>query len=207
MSSHHIVRDQQEPALIIHRIAGFQSEHLHALLEWSPTVVCCEPGLTEYVHLGHKVDIALVSLSSFEHWKEELAHQQPLKILAINDTHFLTTGLTILLKENHQAVNIITDEESVYYVLQLTIEWIGQMDIVLLTPDRKMLIMNNGLFKKWLPAGSHLSIMSLADNTYSSSGFDKNLNEVQVDEQELVTSREGEVSIRSDGTFVVIEAL
>lgn len=37
MSSHHIVRDDQEPALIIANGAACSSELLGQLLEWSPS--------------------------------------------------------------------------------------------------------------------------------------------------------------------------
>ena len=39
MSSHHIVRDDQEPALIIANGASCSNELLGQLLEWSPIVI------------------------------------------------------------------------------------------------------------------------------------------------------------------------
>ncbi|RZK41505.1 MAG: thiamine pyrophosphokinase, partial [Pedobacter sp.] len=39
MSSHHIVREKQEPALYIHQLGNFDEEKLGQLLEWSPTVL------------------------------------------------------------------------------------------------------------------------------------------------------------------------
>ena len=39
MSSHHIVRDDQEPALIIANGAACSSELVGQLLEWSPLVI------------------------------------------------------------------------------------------------------------------------------------------------------------------------
>ena len=39
MSSHHIVKEKQEPALYIHQLGDFNEEFLGQLLEWSPTVI------------------------------------------------------------------------------------------------------------------------------------------------------------------------
>ena len=45
MSSHHIVRDDQEPALIIANGAVCQPELLGQLLEWSPLVVVLDSAM------------------------------------------------------------------------------------------------------------------------------------------------------------------
>ncbi|MFD2144372.1 hypothetical protein [Mucilaginibacter antarcticus] len=39
MSSHHIVREKQEPALLVLGLDGFDEEQLGQLLEWSPTLM------------------------------------------------------------------------------------------------------------------------------------------------------------------------
>ncbi|MEB0250004.1 thiamine pyrophosphokinase, partial [Mucilaginibacter sp. 5B2] len=39
MSSHHIVREKQEPALLLLSLDNFSEELLGQLLEWSPTVI------------------------------------------------------------------------------------------------------------------------------------------------------------------------
>ena len=50
MSSHHIVREKQEPALLVLGLDDFPDELLGQLLEWSPTVIVTadtvEPGIT-----------------------------------------------------------------------------------------------------------------------------------------------------------------
>jgi thiamine pyrophosphokinase len=39
MSSHHIVREKQEPALLVLSLTDFSFELLGQLLEWSPTLI------------------------------------------------------------------------------------------------------------------------------------------------------------------------
>jgi thiamine pyrophosphokinase len=59
MSSHHIVRDDQEPALIIANGAACSDELLGQLLEWSPLVVVLDSAMERVVELGIKVDVLL----------------------------------------------------------------------------------------------------------------------------------------------------
>ena len=49
MSSHHIVRDDQEPALIIANGAACSIELLGQLLEWSPLVVVLDSAMERVV--------------------------------------------------------------------------------------------------------------------------------------------------------------
>ena len=60
MSSHHIIRDNQEPAVCIVDVDSHISEHyLGQLLEWSPTVIALASNL-DWLHTrGIKVDILL----------------------------------------------------------------------------------------------------------------------------------------------------
>ena len=59
MSSHHIVRDDQEPALIIANGAACSNELLGQLLEWSPLVIVLDSAMERVVELGIKVDVLL----------------------------------------------------------------------------------------------------------------------------------------------------
>ena len=52
MSSHHIVRDDQEPALIIANGASCNNELLGQLLEWSPLVVVLDSAIERVINLN-----------------------------------------------------------------------------------------------------------------------------------------------------------
>ena len=59
MSSHHIVRDDQEPALIIPNGASSSQELLGQLFEWSPLVIVLDSAIDRVLELGIKVDVLL----------------------------------------------------------------------------------------------------------------------------------------------------
>jgi thiamine pyrophosphokinase len=51
MSSHHIVRDDQEPALIIANGASCSEELMGQLLEWSPLVIVLDSAIERVLEL------------------------------------------------------------------------------------------------------------------------------------------------------------
>ena len=59
MSSHHIVRDDQEPALIIANGASCSEELIGQLLEWSPLVIVLDSAMDRVLELGIKIDVLL----------------------------------------------------------------------------------------------------------------------------------------------------
>ena len=67
MSSHHIVREGQEPALIIANGESCSNELMGQLLEWSPLVLVLDGAITRVNELGIKVDVLLGDFDSHEH--------------------------------------------------------------------------------------------------------------------------------------------
>ena len=62
MSSHHFVKEQQEPAVFI-----LDAEHIHldrisGLLEWVPTILVSEKALDRVLSWGIKIDVILASV-------------------------------------------------------------------------------------------------------------------------------------------------
>ncbi len=197
MSSHHIVQDQQEPALLIHRLAYFSVTVLHALLEWSPMVLCCEPTIDLYSNLGHKLDVALVGFDQMNSWEEELRNQMPVRILGSAENAFLDSGLELLKKEGHRTVNIITDDFSLLEVIRFSQHHIVDLELVIFTESGRHVLQKKLSYHKWLPSFSKLAIMPLRDRCYfTTEGFDNNLEEEWLHEgMELTKSREGDISI------------
>ena len=81
MSSHHIVRDDQEPALIIANGAACSEELLGQLLEWSPLVIVLDSAIERVLELGIKVDVLLGDFDrgfDVNHYKES---QYPIEII------------------------------------------------------------------------------------------------------------------------------
>lgn len=199
MSSHHIVRDQQEPALIVHQVDDFPFHYLQQLLEWSPTVICCEPAIQYIVKQGIKIDIAIVSFNATDHYRELLSNQQPVKIISLSQPDYLSTGLQILHKEGHSAVNVVTTEELKNEVIDLIIDYAGIFEIVVWDSETRNLILSVNKFQKWFPEDTLVHLQPLSGQTHcKTEGFKSNLDEVIYDETKLMILEEGKVCVECE---------
>jgi thiamine pyrophosphokinase len=208
MSSHHIVKDEQEPALILENINKDQWAIVLQLLEWSPTVVASEGVLNKILSEGHKVDVALVSKETLETWEEELAAQKPITILPTIKEKFLPQAIELLKARNHRAINIVTSNIRLFEVISSLLEQNQLLDIVIFTEDQKHVLCKSMIFKKWLPAFSSLSVLPLKEKSFmKTTGFDLDLNNEPLMEGIVLTRKmEGEVTIKMTHTpFLISE--
>lgn len=145
MSSHHIVREKQEPALYIHQFGNFNEEYLGQLLEWSPTLLVAASAYEKAISLGLKVDLVLGK-------EENLTIQENTKVI-VAPTENLQTAVKYLISENYPAVNIISNENK----FDDLVDFLPQIDMVLFTPTEKSYPIKSG-FSVWKPAGTVFKI-------------------------------------------------
>lgn len=89
MSSHHIVRENQEPALLIEDLFLIDEEDLGQLLEWSPTIVIEAETIDLLDARGYKFDIVFTKKSIND-------SQENLKVISY-DNDFLKTAIEYLI--------------------------------------------------------------------------------------------------------------
>ena len=162
MSSHHIVKEKQEPALLIINLAGFNQEYLGQLLEWSPTVVVSDAIIDEVLSLGIKVDAVLKNEDNT--WA--FAQEHILQINYAQDA--LNEGLNYFIKEGYPAVNVIDDKFSFSNYLS----FISQIDLVIFNSEQKIYPIYSG-FSKWQKANEEIAILYPQNvNDISFTGLD-----------------------------------
>ena len=162
MSSHHIVKEKQEPALLIINLAGFNQEYLGQLLEWSPTVVVAESVFDEILSLGIKVDAVLTS----EDNSLAVAQEHILQINYAQDA--LNEGLNYFIKEGYPAVNVIDDKFS----FPNYSSFVSQIDLVVFNGEHKIYPITSG-FNKWQKANEEIAILYPQNvNDISFTGLD-----------------------------------
>lgn len=103
MSSHHIVRENQEPALIVASLKGLNAEYLGQLLEWSPSIFASDYTVDFLLAEQIKVDFVVGEKPSESFYLQEQTH-----FIAPNGA-FIDTALNYLIANNYKAVNILTD--------------------------------------------------------------------------------------------------
>lgn len=146
MSSHHIVREKQEPALIVDSISGFDTELLGQLLEWSPTIIANK----ESAHDLSRQDIHIDLIISDE---ENGVQQEETTAVYADRAAFKETALNYLIEKEYQAATIVTHDRS----LHLLQRFASLINIVLINGGQKLFTIKSG-FKKWKAANEKVYI-------------------------------------------------
>lgn len=195
MSSHHIVRDEQEPALVVLDPHAVEREILGGLLEWSPTVVVAQQVLPIFLDWGIKVDFVLVNNPTqpieapYSDYIIEIpiaAHSSP-----------VDTALRYLANKAHKAVNIIGNPAN---ELIFALPTVQAMDVVLFDTGQRMVHVRSGRYKKWLRSKSQITITPLRTATYiTTDGFTQDLKNEPLDMPiTLQTENEGITQVISN---------
>ena len=166
MSSHHIVRDDQEPALIIANGEVCSSELLGQLLEWSPIVIVLDSAIERVLELGIKVDVLLGDFDrgfDASYYKEK---QYPLEIVYApnQDKTDLEKAFDYLIEKGHKAVNVIwaTGKRADHTITNLTniVAYRNLLKIVILDDHSKVYLLPE-TFEKWYTANTILSLIPI----------------------------------------------
>jgi thiamine pyrophosphokinase len=184
MSSHHIVREKQEPALLIMSLEGFESENLGQILEWSPTLIVNEDIYELVDSMGIKIDAVLT--------KDPHFYTQESTKLILSDSEPLEDALKFLDGEHYPAVNIISNEFSLKdYVL-----FVDDLDIVVFIGNQKIFPVRSG-FSKWQSAGEEIKVLHEVHNL-NTSGL------VELNEYLFMTEKDGFYALTFDQPFIFI---
>ncbi len=166
MSSHHIVRDDQEPALIIANGASCNPELLGQLLEWSPLVVVLDSAIERVLQLDIKVDVLL---GDFDRGFDPEAYQSvqyPLEIVHTNDVNKadLEHAFDYLITRKIPAVNVVwaTGKRADHTISNLTniVRYRNLLKIVILDDHSKVFLLPNK-FEKWYTANTPISLIPI----------------------------------------------
>lgn len=158
MSSHHFVKEGQEPALIIADVSVLSFEKLQDVLEWSPTVIVMEPALEVALAWGFKIDVAVVSDSSLPLWTNRLSQQMPVKLLSHQEGDALSVAFYFLIANKQRATHLVAnwDKNLAAFLTQFK----DRLSSVVLTEPLRWLFITSGRFEKWLPANSAVHIFN-----------------------------------------------
>ena len=185
MSSHHIVREKQEPALIIAGLDYFDYELLGQLLEWSPTVIVTAHTAEKVQAVGIKIDW-LVADEMMD------LQQSDIKLIQTTGTDTVITALDHLIAQDYHAVNLITDSFQTTNYFQL----FRKINLVIFCQGKKIIAVHSG-FSKWKPAGECIEILtSTHDLMYSGLLF--------ISENTYQTERNGFFSLQFTNHYILL---
>ncbi len=168
MSSHHIVRDDQEPALIIANGAACHSELLGQLLEWSPIVIVLDSAIERVIKLDIKVDVLLGDFDRGFNPEEFVKSQYPIEIVHRPDQNKtdLEKAFDYLIERKIPAVNVIwaTGRRADHTITNLTniVKYRNSLKIVIHDDHSKIFLLPRS-YKKWYPAETIISLIPVGD--------------------------------------------
>jgi thiamine pyrophosphokinase len=183
MSSHHVIREKQEPALLVMGMNNFSDEHLGQLLEWSPTVMVT-PLMAEKLNAyGIKIDWVIA-----DEGMDEL--QSDVKVLPIDNKSPLLSALKFLTDNSYPAVNVVTDELNINDYLPFA----DKINPVIFYNNQKIYPVTSG-FSKWKPAGESIELLSPCADLQTSG-----LNNISA--TQFTTTHDGLFTLHFSGHFV-----
>lgn len=170
MSSHHIVRDDQEPALIIANGASCNPELLGQLLEWSPLVIVLDSAMERVMELDIKVDVLLGDFDrgfDANYYKEK---QYPLEIVHTPDQNKtdLEKAFDYLIERKIPAVNVVwaTGKRADHTITNITnIARYRDVLKIVLHDDHSRVFLLPKKFEKWYPANTTVSLIPIGQVT------------------------------------------
>ncbi|SEL79171.1 hypothetical protein [Parapedobacter koreensis] len=172
MSSHHIVKEDQEPALIIADIEGVAWPQLNQLMEWNPIVVTNGETVKPIAELGVHVDILITD-------GQLVLPQSDIITLPLAGT-FLDTALAYLLRRGCKAVNIVSNNVDLEVLLRY-----ADMNVVLLGNGRRVFAAKSG-FRKWKPQG---------ESVYAYTAVSYTMGLILQQENHYITEKDGFYSL------------
>ena len=186
MSSHHIVREKQEPALLVLGMEQFTDELLGQLLEWSPTLIVTANTVEKLNAAGIKVDIVVDSSSD----PEDI--QSDIKFIRAGDTTETEAALTYLVGQKYPAVNVVTDD----FVMNDYSAFADRINLVIYCGNKKIYPVSNG-FSKWKPMGESIELLGPVKNL-TVTGLNK------VADNEYLTQSDGFFDLQFEQPYLFI---
>lgn len=206
MSSHHIVKDKQEPALIIANGESCSEELLGQLLEWSPYVVVLDNAIYRVLELGIKIDTWMGDFDQPHDFEAIRERQYPIEILHTpnQENTDLDKAIELLIERGYPAANIVwaTGRRADHTISNITkmVKYKNEIKLVLLDDYSKVFPLT-GPFEKWYTAGSVLSLIPVGTTSgIVTSGLKYNLH----DETLRMGYRNGSSNEASEDGFVRI---
>lgn len=196
MSSHHIIRENQEAAIFLVDKKAIHKAVLESFFEWSPLILASEKCFVLLNKWGFKADAVVCEKGFSENYEPELAMQQPLEIIEVNhQQQVVSEGLKFLYKKKCTAVNIFTKNMNLWK--ELSDSNMQNMNINVVQGNLRGIHIHSGLYEKWFPAESMIKVVpGVADQLfifkYQSGSFYK---------QKL--SRETEINLDAEGLFSI----
>jgi hypothetical protein len=197
MSSHHFVKENQEPDLFI--VDAFSRAQAEPLLEWAPEVIVAEPALDRVLSWGIKIDVIIVKRDPDREFYEKVQYQAPVRaIVCAADKDYLSAGVEYLTMKPAKAVNVLAESPLPWFSLRY--DAMG-FQVSVITASLKWSLAGHRRYEKWLAKGSRMRIH------FQRQPMVFEFDGLTAGEEFFTAKHDGMVRIRSDQSFWVGEPI
>jgi thiamine pyrophosphokinase len=183
MSSHHIIKDDQEPALIIANGEPCDDELLGQMLEWSPFVVVLDGAIHKVLNKQIKIDVLLGDFDQSLNIDEITSQQPDIEVVHTPDQNKtdLEKAIEFVIERGHKAANIVwaTGKRADHSITNMTnmVRYKSQIKLVIIDNHSKIFPIN-GSFEKWYPQKTPISLIPVGEVLgITTSGLKYNLQD------------------------------
>lgn len=189
MSSHHFVKEGQEPALFIADSILF--EQVQSLLEWAPQVLVLDTALDDVLSWGIKIDVVFSAPHQIEIIKEKVSIQAPVNVLPYEGNgNAIQTAFNYLVERQQVAVNLVSKTgKDIFHVVE---NFSGKLIVSVLNETSKWSFISAQHYKKWLTGQTVIKVRKTKESQ-------------QISVQGLVALQEGNYQAHKDD-LVIIES-
>ncbi len=190
MSSHHFVREGQEPSLLVEANQPIEHPFFEQLAGWNPIIIATEKSLPGLISASVNIDHVLLSDMSLVGDPGALSRIPHVRVHEIENTTLAAAINQILEHVACKHVQIVTDHHSDFG------RWedIGRgLGMTVFTPTHIWKCISSGNYRAWFPKGQRLDFQGniRIDNSAGLTDF--------------ITVKDGIVEITSDDVFWVGE--
>ena len=192
MSSHHFVKEGQEPALLIFN-TDIEISILKELLEWCPRVIITSDVIAFIQQWSIKVDAIICLEVEIEEIRANMAYQMPLLFLPVHDrAQFWKAALTHLHAQNQRAINVIGSKENMDQLMA------PDLSVVLWEEEIRWTKYQKNKIRKWIAKGQKL----IVDPQHITIGGNYEIMNVSSSTDTVITTQEdGFIEITSDANI------
>ena len=152
MSSHHFVKEGQEPALFV--VDPIADDHLMSILEWSPLVIVTGKAMLKVASWGIRVDAIVLDAPAHNESvvNDTVGHVGHAHVID-GSTGYPDSVLSYLRDKNQYALQVLVQSAERCFG-----DWehADDFQIALIDSSMKWSRIQDGHFEKWMPEGSTL---------------------------------------------------
>ena len=159
MSSHHTIRENQEPAVFLLETEAIDSEMLRDVLEWSPLLICSEPCLAWILEQGLKIDAVIAKKEQKDEIFHLLSHQLPVRYIVQEDSS-LQNGLAYIASTQNPSCYLFADWNA--YLPFAEEVFLSTTNITWLRGQQQAFLLKNRAYSKWYAIGTTVEIIPVS---------------------------------------------